>query len=66
MLGGMGEGIWGYWRGLAQRNVVFGRAVEDEAALEGVGGERDVGLGRCAGWRVEMQNECMREGSRED
>jgi len=47
-------------------SVVWGRAVEDEATLIGVGGERDVGFGWCVGWSVEMQDKRMRVGGRED
>jgi len=53
-------------RGLTQRDVVLLVLLQDEAAVVGIGGERDVGLGRRAGRGVEMQNEVVGKVSGED
>ena len=47
-------------------DVVFGVALQDEAAVVGVGDERNVGLVRSAGRGVQVQDEVVRERGGED
>ena len=62
---GFGIGV-GELLGFGEFDVVVGGLLEDEAALEGVGDERDVWLGGSACGYVEVQHHGVGEAGGED